>query len=131
MFHSPETVSCEDPLCSDTSEVLPTCSVLNLQVPPFVSHLEVGPSHVPSSTDYDQSGLVVTSQVVSEPRPSDSSSFCQETSLLPFTRGHDEDVTLLKSHFDPGGSEIPVQVRESSVEGTILTPIVDDLPGTS
>jgi len=47
---------------------------------------------------------------------------------LPFTRDHDEDVTLLKSHFDPGGSEIPVQIRESSVEGTISTPTVDGLP---
>jgi len=107
---------CGDPLCSDTSEVPPTCSVL---APPFVSHFEVGPSHAPLSTDYDQSDPEVASPVVSDPRPSDSSSFCQETSLLPITRDHDEDVTLLKSHFDRGGSEIPAQVRESSVEGTI------------
>jgi len=107
MFRSSDTVRCEDP-CSDTSEVPPTCSVLNPQAPLFVSHFEVGSSHVPLSTDYDQSDSVVTSQVVSEPRSSDSSSFCQKTSLLPFTRDHDEDVTLLKSHFDPGGSEITV-----------------------
>jgi len=126
MFCPSDTICCEDPLCSDASEVPLTCSVLNLQVPLSVSHFEVGPSHVPLSAV--QSDPVVTSQVVSEPRLSDSSSFCQETSLLPFTRDNDEDVTLLKSHFDPGGSEIPVKVRESNVEGTSLTPTVDGLP---
>jgi len=113
-FRSSDTIHCEDPLCSDTSEVPPMRSVLNPQAPPFVSHLEVDPSHVLLFTVHDQSDPVVTSQVVNEPRPSDSSSFCQETSLLPFTRDHDEDVTLLKLHFDLGGSEIPVQVREPS-----------------
>ena len=47
---------------------------------------------------------------------------------MPFARDHDKDVTSLKSHFDPGGLEIPIQVRESSVENTISTPTVDDLP---
>jgi len=128
MFRSSDTVRCEDPLCSDTSKVPPTCFVLDPQATRTVSHFEVGPSHVSLSTSYDQSDPVVTSQVMSELRPSDSSSFCQETSSLPFTRDHDDNVTLLKSHFDPGGSEIPIQVRESSVEGTVLKPTVDDLP---
>jgi len=128
MLHSSETVCCEDTLCSDTSEVPLTCSVLDPQAPLFVSHLEVGPSHVPLSTDNDQSDPVVASQVMSNPRSSDSSSFCQETSLLPFTRDHDEDVTLLKSHFDPGGSEVPVQVQGSIVEDTSLIPTVEGLP---
>jgi len=128
MYCSSETVRCEDPPSSDTSEVPPTCSVLDPQAPPFVSHLEIGPSHVPLSTDNDQSDPVVASQVMSNPRPSDSSSFCQETSLLPFTRDHDEDVTLLKLHFDPGGSEVPVQVQGSSVEDTNLIPTIVGLP---
>jgi len=125
---SSETVRCEDPPCSVTSEVPPTCSVLDPQAPPFVSHLEVGPSHVPLSTDNDQSDPVVASQVMSDPSSSDSSSFCQETSLLPFTRDHDEDVTLLKSHFDPGGSEVPVQVQGSSVDDANLIPTIEGLP---
>ena len=123
-----DTVCCEDPLCSDISEVPPTCSVLNPQAPPFVSHLEVGPSHVPLSTDNDQSDPVVASQVMSDPSSFDSSSFCQETSLSPFTRDRDEDVTLLKSHFDPGGSVVAVHVQGPSVDDVNLIPTVEGLP---
>jgi len=47
---------------------------------------------------------------------------------LPFTRDHDKDVTLLKSRFDPGGPEVPVQIGEPSAEGTDPTSTVDDLP---
>jgi len=97
-------------------------------VPPFVSHFEFGPSHVPLSTDHDQSDLVVAFQVGSEQRPSDSSSLCQETSPLPFARDHDDDVSLLKSHFDPGGPEVPVRVGEPRAEGTDPVSTVDDLP---
>jgi len=93
----------------------------------YLSMSEICSSHGEVIGD-DQSDLVVTSQVVSELRPSDSSSFCQETSPLLFAIDHDEDVTLLKSHFDRGGVEIPIQVRESSTDGTISTPTVDDLP---
>jgi len=64
---SSETVRCEDPPCFVTSEVSPMCSVLDPQAPPFVSHLEVGPSHVPLYTDNDQSDPVVASQVMSDP----------------------------------------------------------------
>jgi len=128
MLHSSETVCCEDTLCSETPEVPLTCSVLDPQVPLFVSHLEVGQSHVPLSTDNDQSDPVVASQVTSDPSSSDSSSFCQETSLLPFTGDHDDDVTLLKSHIDPGGSEVPVKVQGSSEEYTSLIPTVEGLP---
>jgi len=128
MYRPSEAVRCEDPPCSDTSEVPPTCSVLNPQAPPFVSHFEVGPSHVPLFTDSDQSDPVAASQVMSDPSSSDSSSFCQETSLLPSTRVHDEDVTLLKSHFDPGGSEVPVQVQGVNVDDANLVPTVEGLP---
>jgi len=65
---------------------------------------------------------------VSEQKPSDYSSLCQETSPLPFIRDHDDDVTLLKSLFDPGGPEVPVRVGEPRVEGTNPTSTVDDLP---
>ena len=54
-FRFSDTVSCEDPPCSVTSEVPPTFSTLNVQVPPFVSHFEFGPSHVPLFTDQSHS----------------------------------------------------------------------------
>jgi len=81
-FRSSDTVRCEDSPCSDTSEVPPTCYVLDPQAQPFVSYFEVGPSHVPLFTDYDQPDPVVTSQVVRELRPSDSSSFRQEDQFV-------------------------------------------------
>jgi len=89
---------------------------------------EFGPSHVPLSTDHDQSDPVVASQVVIENTQSDSSSLCQEISPLPFARDHDDDVILLKFHFDPGGPEVPVWVGEPRVEGTNPILTVDDLP---
>jgi len=49
-------------------------------------------------------------------------------SLLSPIEDYDEDVTLLKSHFDPGGPELPVQVREADVEHTVLVPTVEGLP---
>ena len=64
---------------------------------------------------------------MSEQKPSDYSSLCQETSPLPFTRDHDDDVTLLNSHSDPGGPEVPVWVGEPCAEGTDPVSTVDNL----
>lgn len=52
------------------------------------------------------------------------------TSPLPFTRDQDDDVTLLKSHFDPGGFEVPVPEGEASVEIPTQTPGVVDPSST-
>jgi len=49
-------------------------------------------------------------------------------SLLSPIEDHDEDVTLLKSHFDPGGPVFPVQVREQDGERSFSTPMVEGLP---
>jgi len=127
-FRSSDTVCCEDPPCSVTSEVPPTCSVLDPQVTPFMFHFEFGPSPVPLPTDHDQSDPVFASQVVSEQRSFDSSFSCQETSPLPFVRDHDHDVALLKSHFYPGGPEVPIWVPEPCVEGAEPFSTIDDLP---
>ena len=43
-------------------------------------------------------------------------------------RDSDDDITLLKSRFDPGGPELPIQVREPYVENTVSIPIVESLP---
>jgi len=49
-------------------------------------------------------------------------------SLLSPMEDHDEDVTLLKSHFVPGGPDVPVQVGEPRIEDFDQTQTVDDLP---
>jgi len=41
---------------------------------------------------------------------------------------HDEDVTFLKSHFDPSGPDVPVQVGEQHIEHIDQTQTIDDLP---
>jgi len=51
-----------------------------------------------------------------ESSPTKSSPVEHSTSSLSPMEDHDEDVTLLKSHFDPGGPEVPVQVGESHIE---------------
>jgi len=48
-------------------------------------------------------------------------------SLLSLVEDHDDDVTLSKSHFDPGGPELPVQVREPDVGCTVSIPTVEGL----
>jgi len=53
---------------------------------------------------------------------------CDESSLLSLIEDHDEDVTLLKSHFDPGGPDFPVQVREPDIEHATPIPTVEGLP---
>ena len=41
---------------------------------------------------------------------------------------HDEDVTLLKSHFDPGGPDVPVPLGGPRVENFDQIHTIDDLP---
>jgi len=48
-------------------------------------------------------------------------------SSLSLVEDHDDDVTLLKSHFDHGGPELPAQVQEPDVECTVSIPTVEGL----
>ena len=63
-----------------------------------------------------------------ESSPTASSLVEHPMSLFSPIEDHDEDVTLLKSHFDPGGPDFPVQVREPDVEHTTSILTVKGLP---
>jgi len=55
--------------------------------------------------------------------PTEPSRVVHPMTLLALVEDHDDDITLLKSRFDPGGPKLPVQLREPDV----VKPIVESL----
>jgi len=125
-------MSTECSFCSDmlsSSEILcPVQSTLNPRAPSFVTTSERSPASFARSRDHNLCSSAVACPEDGEFNPPESSLVEHPMSLFSPIEDHDEDVTLLKSHFDPGGSELPVQVREQDGERSVLTLTVEGLP---
>jgi len=121
--------------CSDSSGMLssrkivcPVQSTLNPQAPSFVTTFEPSPVSLARSRNHNLCCSAVACPEDGESSPPESSLVEHSMSLFSPIEDHDEDVTLLKSHFDPGGPELPVQVQEQDSERSVSTPAVEGLP---
>ena len=85
-------------------------STLNPCAPSFVSTFEPSPASIVRSRNHSLCVPAVACSDECESSPMESSPVKHPMNLLSPLEDHDEDVTLLKSHFDPGGPEVPVQV---------------------
>jgi len=127
-------VSRECPCCirSDMSPSdeppCPVQSTLNPQAPSFVTSFEPSLASLARTWNHRLCSSAVACPDDWEFSPTESSLVEHPMSLLSPIEDHNEDVTLLKSHFDPGGPEFPVQVREPDVEHTVSVPTVEGLP---
>jgi len=101
---------------------------LNPRAPSFVTTFEPSPASLTRSRNHNLCSSAVACPEVMESSPPESSLVEHQMSLFSPIEDHDEDVTLLKSHFDPGGPELPVQVRKQVGERSVLTPTVEGLP---
>jgi len=106
----------------------PVQSTLNPKAPSFVTTLEPSSASLARSRNQRLCSSAVACCNDCESSPTESSLVEHSMSLLSPIEDHDEDVTLLKSHFDPGGPELPVQEREPDVEHTVSIPTVEGLP---
>jgi len=102
--------------------------MLNPWAPSFLSTFEPSPASIVRSRNHSLGIPAVACSDECESSPMESCPVEHPTSLLSPMEDHDEDVTLFKSHCDPGGPELPVQVGEPSVERTDPTSTADDLP---
>jgi len=121
--------------CSDNTGMLssseifcPVQSTLNPQAPSFVTTFELSPASLVRTRNYSLCSSAVACPDDWESSPTESSVVEHPMSLFSPIEDHDEDVTLLMSHFDPGGPDFPVQVREPDVEHTVSIPTVEGLP---
>jgi len=112
-----------------SSEIFcPVQSTLNPQAPSFVTTFEPSPASLARMRNQRLCSSAVACPDDWESSPTQSSLVEHPMSLLSPIEDHDEDVTLLKSHFDPGGPDFPVQVREPDGEHTVSIPTVEGLP---
>ena len=101
-------------------------SMLNPWAPSFVTTFEPSPASLAPTKSHSLHVPAVACSDKWESGPMESSPVEHLASLLSPMEDHDEDVTLLKSHFDPGGLEVPVQVGEPRIEDTDQTSTYDD-----
>jgi len=106
----------------------PVQSTLNPWAPSFVKTFEVSPASLVRTRNHSLCSSAVACSDEWESSPMESSPVEHSMSLLSPMEDHDEDVTLLKSHFDPGGPDVSVQVGEPRIEDLNQTQTVDDLP---
>jgi len=127
---STECSCCDNTVMLFSSETAcPVQSTLNPKALSFVTTLEPSPASLARSRNQRICSSAVACSDDWESSPTESSLVEHPMSLLSPIEDHDEDVTLLKSHFDSGGSELPVQERDPDVEYTVSTPTVEGLPG--
>jgi len=109
--------SCDSSGMLSSSEILcPVQSTLNPRAPSFVTTFERSPASLVRTRNHSLCSSAVACPDDWESSPTESSLVEHLMSLFSPIEDHDEDVTLLKSHFDPGGPDFPVQVREPDVE---------------
>jgi len=113
-------------MLSSSEIVCPVQSTLNPKAPSFVTTLEPSPASIARTRNHRLCSSAVAYPDDWESSPTESTLVEHPMNLLSSINDHDEDVTLLKSHF--GGPELPVQVREPDVEHTISIPTVEGLP---
>jgi len=105
----------------------PVQSTLNPQASSFLTTLEPSPASLVRSRNQRLSSSAIACFDDLKSSPTEPSRVVHPMTLLALVEDHDDDITLLKSRFDPGGPELPVQVREPYVENTVSIPIVESL----
>jgi len=115
-------------MLSSSEIICPVQSTLNPKASSFVTTLEPSPASLARSKNQRLCSSAVACSNDWESSPIEYSLVKHPMSSLSPMEDHDEGVTLLKSHFDPGGPELPVQVREPDVEHTVSIPTVEGLP---
>jgi len=127
-------VSRECPCCIRSGMSLsdePPCpvqSTLNPQAPSFVTTFEPSPASLARTRNHSLCSSAVACPDDWESSPMESSPVKHPMSLLSSMDNYDEGVTLLKSHFDPGGPDVPVQIGDPHIENFDQAQTVDDLP---
>ena len=123
-----------DRSCSSNTGVLssgkiacPVQSTLNPRASSFLTTLERNPASLVRPRNQRFSSSAVACFDDWESSPIESGRVVHPMSLLSLVEDHDDDVTLLKSHFDPGGPELPVQARGPDVACTVSIPTVESL----
>jgi len=127
---STECSSCSDSsgMLSSREIVCPVQSTLNPLAPSFVTTFERSPASLVRTRNHSLCSSAVACPEDRESSPPESNLVEHPMSLFSPIEDHDEDVTLLKSHFDPGGPELLVQVQEQDGERMVSTPTVEGLP---
>jgi len=105
----------------------PVQSTLNPQASSFLTTLEPSQASLVRSRNQRLSSSAVTCFNDWKSSPTEPSHVVHPMTLLALVEDHDDDVTLLKSQFDPGGPKLPVQVREPDVACTVSIPTVESL----
>jgi len=112
--------SCDSSGMLSSSDIFnPVQSTLNPRAPSFVTTFERSPASLVRTRNHSLCSSTVACPEDRESSPTESSLVEHPMSLWSPVENHDEDVTLLKSHFDPSGPELPVQVREQDGERTV------------
>jgi len=123
-----------DHSCSSNTGMLSsgniTClvqSTLNPQASSFLTTLEPSSASLVRSRNQRLSSSAVACYDDWKSSPTEPSRVVHPMTLSALVEDYDDDITLLKSRFDPGGPEFPVQVRKPDVECTVSIPTVESL----
>ena len=115
-------------MLSSSDIVCPVQSTLNPPAPSFMTTFEPSPASLARTRNHSLCSSALACLGSWESSPTVSGPVENSISLSPPRDDHDEDVILLKSHFNPGGPKFPVQEREPDVEHTVSAPTVQGLP---